>query len=457
MERPREMNFAPQNTVLMLTSGFPPISCVGVFRPLRFAKYLPESNWSSVVLTRTPESGDRIDLELSRQIPKWCHVSRVPIHRPEEQLRSLFTRSKRKTKKIQSDKISSSAIPQPSRSRKLRNQITELAFAMPDQDIAWKNTALARGLQLIAEHKVDAIFATAPRFSVLLLARTLAKRTRLPLIIDFRDPWVRNPWGPRNKSKVANKIAVKLERKTIQAATKVILNTERLRRDFTEHYGEEAARKFTCIPNGYDPDLRVSVEEIIRKASIKRNKRFHLLHTGNLYRNRDPRPVIKAISILQKRGLDIHFEQLGQVEDKSGVEQLIKSLGLHQTITLSPPVPHVEMLDKMAAADAFLLIQPGTSLQVPGKLFEMLLFRKPLVATAPEGALTEIIERNRVGFASDAHSPEKIADAIEQATSDEATPDAAWNSVLRQFDGAAHAKQLANLLNDSISENNARR
>ena len=451
MKLTREMNLTAQNTLLMVTRRFPPITSVGIFRPLRFAKYLPNSNWSSVVLTGTPETSDRVDLELAQQIPKNCYVSRVPIRRPEEQLKSLFSRARPKAKHTEPNNTNTPATQHPSRSGRLRSQLIELAFAMPDTQIAWKKLAVPRGLQLINEHKIDAIFATAPPFSVLSVARTLAKRTGLPLIVDFRDPWTRTPWGPRNKSKVANNISLKLEQKAVDLAAKVILNTEHLKRDFEEHYSRVPSSKFICIPNGYDPELRVTVEELLCNTQTQRSKQFHLLHPGNLYRNRNPTSTIEAISILRKKGLDVHFEQLGGVENRNKVEQHIESLGLKENITLTSPVPHAEMLKRMVAADAFLLVQPGTHLQVPGKLFEMLLFRKPLVAAATDGALTEIIQNYNLGFTADAQSPEKIAEAIERATNNKEELKPNWATALQHFNGSVHAKQLANILDESIS------
>ena len=45
--------------------------------------------------------------------------------------------------------------------------------------------------------RVEVIFASGPPFTAHWIARRLADRTGLPLVLDFRDPWTRAPFYPR--------------------------------------------------------------------------------------------------------------------------------------------------------------------------------------------------------------------------------------------------------------------
>ena len=56
--------------ILIIAYAFPPMSYVGVYRTLRFCKYLPQHNWQPVVLT-IKEYGDlEKNYALMDQIPK---------------------------------------------------------------------------------------------------------------------------------------------------------------------------------------------------------------------------------------------------------------------------------------------------------------------------------------------------------------------------------------------------
>jgi glycosyltransferase involved in cell wall biosynthesis len=65
-------------------------------------------------------------------------------------------------------------------------------------------------------------------------------------------------------------------------------------------------------------------------------------------------------------------------------------------------------------SDVLVVIQPGTRLQVPVKLYEYMPFRKPILALAPSGALTAIAEGSGLGVVVD---PEDVS-AIEEALCD---------------------------------------
>ena len=59
----------------MLAYHFPPSAAAGVFRTLRFVKYLPEFGWQPLVITISPEANaDNVDPKLLEQIPQTAVV-----------------------------------------------------------------------------------------------------------------------------------------------------------------------------------------------------------------------------------------------------------------------------------------------------------------------------------------------------------------------------------------------
>src|SRR3546814_7951690 len=66
----------------------------------------------------------------------------------------------------------------------------------PDKRVGWLPAARQRALHLFEEWRPDAIFATAPPFTALLIGYLLAKRARIPLIVEFRDRWSDDPYYP---------------------------------------------------------------------------------------------------------------------------------------------------------------------------------------------------------------------------------------------------------------------
>jgi glycosyltransferase involved in cell wall biosynthesis len=168
-----------------------------------------------------------------------------------------------------------------------------------------------------------------------------------------------------------------------------------------------------------------------------------------LYNKRDPRPIIDALAILKSQGLSAAFEQVGSCKADFRLHEYALERGVEGQVAVHPPVPHDAALARMAAADALVLVQPGTDIQVPGKLFEMLLFRKPILALADPGAAADIIERYQLGAVVDTNRPQAIAAALASFMRDDhqAGTTGRWDLACADFDGRTLTGQLAQTLN----------
>lgn len=447
------------NRVLFASYSFPPSANVGVFRALRFVSCLPAFGWEAVILASEPEAKTRLDISLAAKVPSSTVIRRVPIVRTEEVIKNRFHfLLGLLTRKANSSTNSSKSLPNPlgsaipleseDGSANLKNKLKEFFFAIPDDRVAWKKPAVRAGMELVRAHRPEVVLATAPPFSTMLVAAEIARKAKLPLVLDFRDPWTRVPWGPRNKSKYGQRRAIQLERFCVSQAARVILNTEALKSDFLRHYQEMDAKKFCCIPNGYDNDL---LDQVASMAPARANAPscFTILHPGSLYRRRDPTPILHALAKLKSAGNEVCFQQLGHCDPVFGLETLAQQLGVTSNLQVCSAIPHQQMLQRMLDVDAFCLVQPDTDLQVPGKLFEMILFRKPILALTGKGALADIILKFQLGAVADPTNTDEIARAIVSLTSlDKKTP--RWDDVLREFDGRKLTEKLSSVLAEAV-------
>lgn len=423
---------------------------------MRFVRFLPEVGWESIVLASEPEAKARIDASLTAKIPSDTIVKRVPIVRTEDRLKARLGVVS-KLLRIRKPKVQSSfdktLSPEPTETEdgavNLKAKLKEILFATPDDRIAWKKPAVHAGVELVRAHRPQVILATAPPFSTFLVAAEIARRTNLPLVLDFRDPWTRVPWGPRNKSKYAQRRAIQLERFCVTQAARVILNTSTLKSDFLRHYPEMDLSKFCCIPNGYDNDLMEQVSGMSTNRANTLPKRFTILHPGSLYRRRDPTPILSALASLKARGHDVCFHQLGHCDPAFGLENLAKQLNIEDNLEVSSAIPHQQMLQRMMDVDAFCLVQPDTDLQVPGKLFEMILFRKPILTLTGSGALADIVREFQLGAVADPKSKEEISQAIVSLKSQQPA-EGRWDDVLAEFDGRKLTGKLSQVLAEAV-------
>lgn len=446
--------------VLMLAYHFPPAASAGVFRTLRFVKYLPSCGWEPLVLsTSSAASGARHDPSLSSQLPDGVIVERTETWRPEElaatALKKWLGRSNHGSAATGNGRIESGRGSAPTCAQRrallstwMRNA-WDLAFMTPDLGAWWFGPAVRAALRMVRRHKPDVTYSTGPPHSTHLVALAVKRLTDRPWLVDLRDPWARRPWGAKEQNPWGQRFARQFERICVEGADRVVLNTEPLCDEFRNYYRDERPEKFAVVSNGYDPEMQPAVERLVAEAAQQRDDAIvRLCHPGSLYRRRDPRPLVEAVASLVRTGTPVTLEQIGHCDERFGLPNLVRRLGLEDCVHLQPAVAHEEALKRMAAADVLVVVQPGTDLQVPGKLFEMLPFGKPILAVADAGATADLIERFHLGAVAAKNDCRTIAAAIRRIVErrDEFCAGRRREDALAAFDGRRLTEELAALL-----------
>ena len=400
----------PGRSVLLVTAHFPPNRRAGTHRLLRFARNLEALGWRVSVLTVDPESyrdGVPLDDGLLKQVPDSVRVvrTRVPGRRRRHAVLPPSA----------APRTSTPAPPARRRDplRLLRRFWQDLS-STPDHELPWWFAAVPAGTALIREQQIDVIVSSAPPFTTHLIAAELARRTALPWVAYFRDPWSRAPWGVEWRNKGwTGWVHRKLERLTVRRATRVVLNTRPMRDDFVAHYPEMGG-KFLSIPNGFDAEaLDRGVKPVARTAAADT---LVVCHTGSLYQARDPRPLLRALATVLSDGslprTAIQLQLVGGAGAEFDTTGEVARLGLDDAVEFVPPVSHGESLGYLRAADVLLVVQPDTAVQVPVKFYEYLWARKPILALASPGAVADLIGEGSIGLVVQADDERAIAEAL---------------------------------------------
>ena len=325
-----------------------------------------------------------------------------------------------------------------------RNRI----LATPDPKIWWCRPAYYKAVKLLKKIKPDVIFSTAPPHSSHLLGIWLKRKTGIPLVLDFRDPWSRSPWSGE-KSEYIEKLNQSMERQCVESADAVILNTDNARDEFIRFYDAQDSAKFHSIPNGYDPDSLSEIGKHSVQQNPTGNERFTVSHLGTIYGKRDIRPFLQALAAHNKQHqTKIFFEQIGHLKVNYDLKSELRKLGIEDSVFVSPQIPHTEALNKMATSDALLLLQPDGNLQIPGKLFEMILYRKPIITLTGQGATRDVATKFQLGPIAEAEDVDQIRNALDLLTSE--GPSADWKQVLDAFNGQNQTETLSEILDSAI-------
>lgn len=389
--------------VLIVTYYFPPSGGPGVQRVLKFCTYLLEYGWRPIILTVKDADYPARDESLLNEIPSEAVIYRTPIFEPYDIYRK-FTGKKKGTP------VDVNTIPKPGERRSLQEHIAEFiraTFFIPDARIGWKKSAVAEGLEIIRNHDIQAIYSSSPPYTGALIARELKKKTGLPWIAGFRDPWTGFLSTPKRWFLPAM-IDRRYERAVFAECDRMDVAWEGIRKDFHAKYPDIPTDKIVHLPNGFDSADFPTVE-------VLEKEHFTVTYTGSMYGKRNPETFFAAVARLVERGLvDVTRIRL-QFIGRFGAE--VRAMFDHPTLAPSIVVhdymSHADSVRHLFQSDALLMVVDdftGNEEIVPGKVYEYIGSGKPVITLAPEGAVTRVIEDTASGRCARSRDIDGIAE-----------------------------------------------
>ena len=433
-----------QKRVLIITYYWPPAGGAGVQRPLKFSKYLPEFGWEPVVFTAEDPHYPMEDASLLAQVPEDLQIVRCPIWEPYDLYRKLL--GYKKDEKVQAGFIEE---------REQNNKLVGIAkwvrgnLFIPDARKYWIKPATKKLLAFLKEHPVDAIFSTGPPHSVHLIAEAVKKKTGIPWVADFRDPWTNIDFYDQLKlSKWADKQHHEQEHRVLTVADEVATVSWQ----WAKELGAISGKPVHVITNGYDhADFEFDQSTL--------DSKFTISHVGTATKDRNPhalwRVLIKLSNELPgfKRDLLIRF--IGKTD--YSLFRSIEAAGLGEQLERIDHLPYTEAI-RCAAKSQLLLLLVNDALnsvgRIPLKVFEYLPCRRPVLGIGlAEGDAARIIHDMSAGKVFNFEDETGIEQFLRSAYADYCDknlhlPDRDFMGYSRQRLSGALADLLDSLLGD---------
>jgi glycosyltransferase involved in cell wall biosynthesis len=376
--------------VLLVTYYFPPSGGPGVQRVLKFVKYLPQFGWQPVVLT--VENGDypARDESLLKEIPEGTTIYRTKIFEPYRLYRRL-------TGKPADAPVDVENIPKGSQKKSVAESLAAFVrstFFIPDARIGWIARAVPAGMRIIREERIDAIYSSSPPYTTAVIADILHRRTKLPWIAGFRDPWIGFISSPDRWS-VPRAVDQWMEHSVAKDANILEAAWRGIIADFQQKYPAIGQEKFFHLPNGFDAEDYPVLEP-------KHNDKFTVVYTGSMYGRRNPKTFLQAVEELVQEGAvdrtKIRLSFIGRFGGE--VKEMLTTTSVSYAVEIVPYLPHGESITRLMTADALLLVVDESKESaeiVPGKVYEYLGARRPIIALAQEGAIAELLRETNAG------------------------------------------------------------
>ncbi|MSR46561.1 MAG: glycosyltransferase [Planctomycetes bacterium] len=399
--------------VLLVSWWFPPLAGGGVHRPLQFTRHLVRRGFRVSVLTGVPPRTERQDAELLAQLPREVRVVRAPLIDPFRAWAWLKARGGVGATPAIAPAIAAVSANGAARPR-WQDLVTE-AIALPDRFLPWLPLAVARAALAWRGDEPELVFSTSPPHTMHLVGKALAGLFHCPHVVDFRDPWMGNPFRRYARERF-RQIDAALERRVAAGATQVVLNTPALERQFRARYpGFDRAR---TICNGFDPDAFANLPPPTGGAFPGG---VEIAHFGQLYGLRSGKFLLQALARVKK--LDaalfarLRLTFIGSIDGEAGFRAQAVALGIESALSIPGALPHAQSLRRQRQADVLLLLGPENrepEVQVPGKLYEYFAAERPILTLSRAGgAIAEILDLAGVEYErAEPDDPEAIAAAL---------------------------------------------
>lgn len=409
--------------ILFLTTDFPPSRTVGTQRVTKILKYVNPDCFRFFVLTLDEESyKNRFDKNnfLEKRLPPDIKVFRVGMRdltRGFTYITALI-RGKSEKKTAFPTKERPAITNKQTEKKEILNKLIDWGrrvifpvLEFPDKHIGWIFSAIEEAVRVIKKNKIDILLTTAPPHSLFIMAWFIKRKTGVKLVLDYRDPWALSRWD--KGSVVKSGLENILEKRIIKAADAALFVTDKMYKAYARHYAQFNPAKFHVFYNGYDSD-----DFKDQRTDPDKRETIRVVHLGSLYKKRNPEKLFMAVKNLYEKGVfkkqDIRFEFIGFVATELAfLYDLIRENGLDPFIEFKDNIAFNESIRTMYAADALLIVQPFTDLQVPAKLLEYMYTRKPILALAePDSATDMVIREGRLGFTAASQDVAEIEKAI---------------------------------------------
>jgi len=389
--------------ILIIAYEFPPLNSGGSHRPFKFAKLLPKFGINPIVITPeiSTQKGANLDYSQLAKLEQPLEIIRTPI------------------KKLPN----------------WREKLAESYYLNVEDTNAkkWEPFLISAIEKVMKEKEIAAIYVTAPPFSMANMGRRLAKRFKLPFILDMRDAWshwVITPYP----SYLHYRLTLAKERKALEAATSVIVVTDQLKSDFQKIHPNVQKEKFHLIRNAYDePAPKYPNKMSIAKATLEKPMRIG--YVGSFYYTPYQRELLfkpwwkkKPYQYLQYsprkedwlyRSPYFFFKALAALREKqpetlnllkvdfvgaapAWLKAMVDEFELKDTVRFLGVLPHKEALKFQDDCDALLLtsvkVLGGLDYCIAGKTYEYICRKKPILAVLTEGNQKLFIEATGLGI-----------------------------------------------------------
>jgi len=285
-----------------------------------------------------------------------------------------------------------------------------LLLGKPIIGSGWASTALRVGTRLVRENGYDVVLARTP--PAFLAALHLGRRTGIPWIANWNDPWpfakYPSPYGsgpqgriPMHKRRLIEEVG--------REATWHTFCCERLRRHICQYGPQEMMDRSTIIPH-------VALKQFSNQQARRNPEMFTLCHAGKIKPPREPGVFFAGLSdfvktIRNRKGISVIFFGRQSKETLA----MMNAYGVTDIVRIEEPRPYGQAMRRLAEMDVLVIIEAKCleGVFLPAKFIDYIQTGRPILAVSPlTGTLSDVISNHGGGLLADCTRRDEVAGAL---------------------------------------------
>ncbi len=372
---PRPTNeTAAKRHLALFAWALPPASNGGVYRPLSFIQHGAALGWEiDAFHGEVPAQQSQHGQDLRSKVPPSVRMHLVPSLRL-------------------------------SASYKLTPQIDGgFANALQMAEIA---------IERLSTHPPSVVLASGPPFYSFVAAYFVARHFSVPLVLDYRDEWSECPFDFVNQHR-SNR---KWESRCLDAADAVLFTT----RSHLEHQLNKfpvlARSRCHLVPNGWEAEDFAAIESSGDQYQSVAGE-ISIAHIGTLAGHTPITPFLSTLDSLLRHSknsqTNVKLKLVGR--RTPDIDRALAEFPHTAALEIIDHLPKRQANKVMTTADVQLLIaSKDLERYLPGKLFDYLAARRPILVFGAEGEASRLVESLGMGCrVANGAGPEELHSALQ--------------------------------------------
>ncbi|MHA1250528.1 MAG: hypothetical protein ACTSRP_11110 [Candidatus Helarchaeota archaeon] len=247
----------------------------------------------------------------------------------------------------------------------------------------------------IYKNQIKFIYASGPSFETHIIGYLLKKKFKIPLILEYNDPWSFNPYNKDIEPPLNRLINYLLEIKILKSTDIIISLSTEFNHFLKKHFPFVKNKKFLIVDNGINFHLSQNKK--------KKKEKITFTFIGTLYGKRKITPFLNLISVLKFTGfLDnemLEINIFGKYPKKR-LNFILKKLKIDDMVNLNGFLNREEIYKNLIECDLPIHIGDNTNYPTLAyKIWEYLSCRKKILFIGNINSFTaKFIKKNNLGI-----------------------------------------------------------